>query len=347
MASFRKRQGRWQARIKRQGAQPIAKTFLTRGAAEKWARSIEVSIESGDYQDPRRPDRCGTESLGNALERYVREVTPKKKNARAETYILGQWRRQSFADTPLDHVTPSAIATWRDDRLAEGTAPATIRNALAALSAVYQHAAMEWGYRDLENPVRRIRRPAPGRARARRVTATEIDALCAAGGSPDLPDLIRLAVATGMRAGELVSLTWDDIDIDARTAHLSDTKNGDARTVPLSSEAVGILKRRESRTQSTQRVFQLTPHAVSVAFRRTVCAARTQYCEACARDAMQPDPRFLANVHFHDLRHEAVSRLFELGLNPMEVASISGHRTLQMLKRYTHLKASELAKKLP
>ena len=150
-----------------------------------------------------------------------------------------------------------------------------------------------------------------------------------------------------MRAGELVSLTWDGIDLDARTAHLSDTKNGDARTVPLSTEAVGILTGRQSHTQESRRVFPLTAHAVSVAFRRAVSAARKHYDETCVSEAVEPDPRFLANVRFHDLRHEAVSRLFELGLNPMEVASISGHRTLQMLKRYTHLRATDLAKKLP
>ncbi len=141
--------------------------------------------------------------------------------------------------------------------------------------------------------------------------------------------MIRFAIATGMRRGEILSLEWRNIDMAQRVATLPDTKNGEARQVPLSTAAIAAITPLP-RHISDGRVFWTWARGDSfqAAWKRAFKLAGA------------PDLRF------HDLRHEAVSRFFELGLNPMEVASISGHKTLQMLKRYTHLKASELVKKL-
>ena len=148
-----------------------------------------------------------------------------------------------------------------------------------------------------------------------------------------------------MRLSEITSARWEYLDLTNRTLHLPNTKNGDSRTVPLSTTAVATFSniRRGVTEPSSGCVFNITPHAATVAFRRVVKRARKAYLEARGD---QPDEGLFSNLRFHDLRHEAVSRMFERGLNAVEVSSISGHKTLQMLKRYTHLRAADLAKKL-
>jgi integrase len=147
---------------------------------------------------------------------------------------------------------------------------------------------------------------------------------------PHYARVVRFALATGMRRGEVLSLKWRNFDEVGRVAVLPLTKNGDARRVPLSSAALKVLKEEAQAPVWSIKgvVFDVHPIAMDRAWRR-----------ACSKAG-------IADLHFHDLRHEAVSRLFELGLNAMEVASISGHRTLSMLQRYTHLKAEDLARKL-
>ncbi len=129
-----------------------------------------------------------------------------------------------------------------------------------------------------------------------------------------------------MRQGELLSLEWKDINLVRRVAYLPETKNSEARSVPLSSKAVNVFSKLPRRIDG--KVFGVSGAHASKTFRET--------CEKLN----------IEDLRWHDLRHEACSRLFEKGLNPMEVASISGHKTLQMLKRYTHLRAEDLAAKL-
>jgi len=289
--------------------------------------------------DQRRATRAGTTPP------YPRRTTrtvrgrghPRKKGARSETYILKAWKRSRFGSRLADSVPPAQYAKWRDERLAAGASGSTVRNHLNTLSAVYRHAATEWGFHQLVNPVALLKRPSPGKSRTRRVSDEEINALLSVTWSQSLAPLVRLAVHTGMRLSELLSLQWRHISLTTQTAYLPDTKNSHARTVPLSSGAVEILTalRREVIQRLDGRVFDLTSHAATVSFAR-----------ACRRLHKATAGRHGSDLRFHDLRHEAVSRLFEQGLNPMEVASISGHRSIQMLARYTHLNAVSLAKRL-
>ena len=326
MASIRKRKGKFQARIHRRGVGWISKTFLTRPDAVAWARQAEISVERLHLSRP-------APTLGDLLLRYARESTPHKKGCRSETYILRAWSRSQLSSKTADSIHAAVLAEWRDQRLSEGRSGSTVRNHLNTLSAVYRHAASEWGYQNLENPVARLKRPSPGKARTRRTSDFELTALKEATYSPSLASLIDLAVETGMRLSELVHLRWQHIDLPARTAYLPDTKNGFPRTVPLSTKATHILSSlRVSVIQRIDgRVFPVTPHAITVSFRR-----------ACQRLRKSSGNRLGVDLRFHDLRHEAVSRLFERGLNPMEVAAISGHRSMQMLARYTHITASSL-----
>jgi len=332
MATIRKRNGKFQARIQRRGFPDLAKTFLTRRGALQWARHMEIGVEGTHLH---RPTKQLT--VGDLVTRYLAEQTPHKKGARTERLRLKAWARGRLGALIVDDLRPTMLAEWRDQRLASGLSGSTVRNDLNTLSAVYRHAASEWGYHGLENPVARLKRPSPGKARTRRPSDVELAAVKAATRSPDLAALIDLAVETAMRLSELVNLRWQDIDLTARLAHLPETKNGHSRTVPLSVKAFATFYELKSRgTQRLDgRVFDLAPHSVTVAFRR-----------ACKRVCRESDGQLAANLRFHDLRHEAVSRLFERGLNPIEVATISGHRSMQMLARYTHIRPTSLLDKL-
>ena len=147
-----------------------------------------------------------------------------------------------------------------------------------------------------------------------------------------------------MRRGEIIRLRWQDIDLGRHLAYLSDTKNGDDRVVPLSSEALAVLQAMPRHIDG--RLFSLEPRGFSKAMRKSVVRARRAYEASCAVDGVLPDPDFLCDLRLHDARHEAVSAFFERGLDVMEVASISGHKTISCLKRYTHLSVERLAKKL-
>ena len=170
------------------------------------------------------------------------------------------------------------------------------------------------------------RKPRPAKGRDRRLTEKEIDKIIENTESSELPAIVRLLTETAMRRGELSKLRWENIDLKHNTAHLADTKNGEDRTIPLSSRAKAALAALPR--QIDGKVFRMTPDAITRAFARAASRAK------------------IVDARIHDLRHEAVSRLFEKGLDVMEVASVSGHKTLGQLKRYTHLKASDLAKKL-
>lgn len=342
MATIRRRLGKYQARIQRRGMPHLARTFNNRRDAEKWARASEVEIERGAI-----PTHIRSITLADAIERYRRERTPYKKGARSEHYLLDAWARSNLARTPLNCIRPAQIAEWRDARSTSGAAAQTVRNGLTVLSAVFEQAIREWGHDQLFNPVRRIRRPPAPRGRRRRVSHEEAQGIIANTQSPSLAPIVTLALATGMRLSEITLMRWENLDFRQKTLLLPDTKNGESRTVPLSTTAVTTLLalRSKHNNSSSGRVFAISPHSVTVAFRRAVHRARAAYIADQAAQGM-PDERLFCNLRFHDLRHEAVSRLFEKGLNTIEVGTISGHKTIQTLKRYTHLRAEDLVAKL-
>lgn len=340
MASIRERHGKYQVRVVRKGHQPLTRTFSIRTDAVRWARATEADIERGAILSGAR---CPT--LAEAIERYMAECTPRKKSARSERYLLQAWARSGLGGCRLTQLRPAQIAHWRDTRLAQGASAQTVRNGLTALSTVFEQAIREWGLDSTINPARRVKRPSPPKARTRRVSETEIEAIKAATKSPHLANLIDLAVQTAMRLGELVALRREQVDPVARTVSLPDSKNGHGRTVPLSRAAIQILNARLSAVAPTPdtRLFPVTSHAMTVAFIRAVQRAQRSpsHPEAARTAGTQ-----LTNLRFHDLRREATSRLFEKGLDVMAVSSVTGHRVLEMVRRYTALKASDIATKL-
>ncbi len=285
-------------------------------------------MDRGVFLDRSEGERT---TVGELIDRYIVEVTPSKKSAQRETLRL-QALKLSFGQFSLAALRPPHIAEYRDLRLSKGLAGATVVKELNSLSHLFEVATKDWGIALQANPVKMVRRPPVARGRDRRLLPDEEIRLfkaCMVSRANMLAPVVRFAIETGMRMGEILSLTWRYVDLAQRVATLPDTKTGNARHVPLSTAAVAAISGLP-RNISDGRVFWTWSRSDSLenAWRRAVHTAH------------------IDDFRFHDLRHEAVSRLFELGLNPMEVATISGHKTLQMLKRYTHLKASELVKKL-
>jgi integrase len=319
MASIRKRGQRYEVRICRKDHPTKCKSFLTLKDAQLWAKRIEVAIERGEAVGTQRA------VLGELIERYRLTVTPSKKGSYAENLRLLKWAKHPFGDRDAHSIKPTEIAEWRDARL-KLVANNTVRLELAALSVVFQEAKKEWGFSTLTNPVHLIRRPSPGKGRDRRLEGDELVRVISHSESPMLGEIMALAIETSMRLSEIVSLRWESIDLNRSIAKLPDTKNGDVRFVPLSSTALHLL--RSMNVAKEGLVFPIKSHGVTVAFRRAVARAK------------------IDNLHFHDLRHEGTSRLFEKGLHVMEVGSITGHKTLSMLQRYTHLRPESLLAKL-
>ncbi len=322
MASFRKRGDKWQARVHRKDHSPVVKSFNTKADAVKWARHTESQLDLGTLA-PKK----AMPPLTRIVDRYLAEVTPTKKGAAQELNRGRQIASTSLGSMQLDKITSEVVSRYRDGRLRE-VSNNTVRLELAFISVVFEQCAKEWGFK-VSNPVKQIRTPKPGKPRQRRLRPGEEEVLlaaCAASSTTYLHSLVVLAIETGMRFGELVSITWGNVDLSARTVHLPDTKNGHPRTVPLSTRALGAIRTVPS---GNGKVFTGKPGSIRAAFGA-----------ALKRSGVGLDLRF------HDLRHEAVTRLFEKGLNPIEVGMISGHRSLSMLQRYTHLRLSQLIDKL-
>ena len=343
MAFFRRRGSSWQVQVNRKGQARQSRTFDTKVDAEAWARQIENEMDRGVFVLRKEAENT---TLCEALDRYSREVIPEKKGARQELMRIQRWKRSPLAKRFIASIQGKDIAAYRDDRLKEASAN-TVRHELSILSHLYTIATKEWSIAGLVNPVRQIRMPKMPAGRERRLLPEEEKALleaCESYGG-DLPHLVRFAVETGMRRSELVGMTWNMVDLRKRTVTLPETKNGEKRVVPLSAEALRILSGLTRRLD--RRIWEMTkPDSVTQAFIRALARARKNYERECEEKKEKPDPSFLVDLTFHDLRHEATSRFFEKGLNPMQVATITGHKTLQMLKRYTHLKAEDLAEML-
>ena len=344
MAYFRKRSGSWEASIEKKGYSRISRTFDTKTQAEAWAKVTEAEMLRGHFVSRKEAEST---TLSEALDRYNKEITGKKRGAYQESRRIELLKGHKLGNRFLASIQGKDIAEYRDER-SQSVSEATVRRELTILSHLFEVARKEWGMEGLMNPVQSIRLPSGrGTERDRRLKPEEKAALLKAcddyGG--DLPHIVRFALETAMRRGEITGMMWNMVDLKNRTVVLPETKNGEKRGVPLSKEAIRILSGLPRRLDG--RVFGYTDsHSITQAFIRAISRARTTYEKECEEKGQNPDPAFLSDLTFHDLRHEATSRLFEKGFNPMEVATITGHKTLQMLKRYTHLKAEDLAKRL-
>lgn len=346
MATISKRGDlQWQAKIRRNGQAPQSKTFNTKSDAEIWARTIESEMDRGVFVS--RVEAENT-TMATALDRYAKEVTPLKKGAARELDRINRWKSNPLSHRYLATIRGSDLAKFRDDWRAAGKAENTIRLELALLSQLFETARKEWGMESLGNPVRNIKAPAGSKQRDRRLQDEEEEYLLTAlakGRNPAACGIVEFALETAMRQSEILGLTWESVDIKQRTAFLKDTKNGESRRVPMSTKALALLNTLP-RPLKGGRIFRMTQDGLIRAFARACAAGRIEYEANSLGVSIEPNKSFLADLRFHDLRHEATTRFFERGLDIMEVAAITGHKTLAMLKRYTHLRAEDLAKKL-
>ena len=322
MGSIRKRGLKFQAQVRREGAQPVSKTFTLKKDAEVWMRSIEARIDVGEV-NVAAPK---TLTLRDLLTRYAIEITPEKKGRDQEQRRINRLLRDQISDYRLSQLSSAVMAEFRDRRIIDGVRAAQID--LILIRHCIKLARLEWGVNMPTNPVEGIRIPNGIKRRERRLREGEYELLQAAAEqcrNPYIWACIDFAVETGMRRSEILSLLWENVDLDSRIAVLPDTKNGSKREVPLTKKAAQILDRLP---RDEARAFSTTDYTIRHGWDRLVKRAGIE------------------GLRFHDLRHEAVSRFFEMGLSVPEVAAISGHKDYRMLASYTHVSANSLAEKL-
>lgn len=326
MASFRQRNNRWQVRVRRLGFPDQVKTFTLRQDAEKWARGVETEIDRGHFTNVTLAHQT---TLRDLIERYLAEVLPKKKSFDTESIRLKAVMRMQISKWSIANLSPSKIAAYRDERLTQVGAGTVIRE-LAYLSSIINIARREWGIH-VPNPVQLVRKPSSPEGRTRTLSSEEKLTLLAAltptaRRNTWVKPIVQLALETAMRRGELLSLRWTNIDLAHRIAFLPTTKNGESRTVPLSSEAVTVLQSLPRSIDGV--VFPIEHFTLHAAFKRGVKRAG------------------LSNLRFHDLRHTAITEMAKKLPNILELSAVSGHKNLAMLKRYYHPDPRQLAQKL-
>ncbi len=309
---------KYQVQVRKKGHRPVFKSFLTLKDARTYAKEVEAKIERSVFQ-------CAKDSesllFGELAERYLNEVLVFKKGYDIEKYNIRPVIRY-LKDYKLINIRPHVISAYKKQRLGE-VAPGTVKRELGMISRILVAAERDFGiYLPQGNPVSQIKKPIET-VRDRRPTQKELDILIS---DRTIGHYVAFAIETGMRRGEIVNVMPEHLLGEHQNLlFIPDTKTGIPRTIPLSTRALEAFNKLQ---YATNGLSILKPHSVSQAFLR-----------ACKRHS-------ISDLRFHDLRHEATSRFFEKGLNIMEVSLITGHRSLSMLKRYTHLKPESLLEKL-
>lgn len=337
MANIQKRTGKgkettYRVQIRLRGFPTESATFERLTDAKAWAAQTETAIRDHKHFPQREAQR---HTLNDLARRYLEAVERKKPDAHAkQKQIMGWWQKQ-LGDYALAIITPAMIAEKRDLLLSEniGTdeeprhrSPPTANRYLAALSKAMSDAAREWNWLR-ENPVRRVTKETESQGRVRYLSDDERTRLlkaCRESNLPELELIVQLAITTGMRKGEILGLRWPDIDLARAQAVLHKTKNRERRGASIVPHVLALLKdHAKVRRLDTDLVFpqpsKNKPVIVDARFREAVAKAK------------------IKDFHFHDLRHTAASYLAMSGATVPEIAAILGHKTLAMVKRYSHL----------
>jgi len=321
MASIRKRNGRYQAQVRING-HSSSSSFDTRSEARAWAAGIEASLLSSCRS------RCGhrPHDMAEIMHHYMAKISPAKRTHKNEIIMLDAMLRESWMSIPLKELKPSHLAEYRDRRL-QTIKPASFNRQFCIIVHACRIAKDEWGWifdGGFLN-IRKAKTPPP--SAIRRVNKDQLALLLDASRgcrNKRMEHIIELAIETGLRRSELCSLIKSDVDLNNGMIKLVSTKNGFPRTIPLTGRATQAVKALMT-ASGTEHLVDITPNAIRLGFVRVRTRAG------------------LGHIKFHDLRHEAVSRFFEMGLSPPEVASISGHRTLSQLMRYSHAMEERVA----
>lgn len=316
MATFQERDGRIRAIVRRKGHPPESKTFARKSDAVRWARKLESQIDDG-WQSQSK------DTVAELLKKYRNEVSVDKAGWKWETTRIDKLLREPWAQMPAAQ-SSDAISQWTEARRKK-VSNATVNRELNVLSGVFTYAIKRWRVKLHQNPVKSVARPPKTRARKRRVAASELKAFWGIERGRVatirwyLPVMVEFAIETALRLGELVALQWHDVHED--WVYVRQSKNGDDRQVPMSGRAVELLKLLPKERGG---VFPVNAGSFGAAFR-----------EVCKELGV-------ADLHFHDTRHEAVSRLAKV-FPILQLAAVIGHRDLKSLQVYYNPTVQELA----
>ena len=324
MGSIRVRDGRYQANVRRKGYAPITKTFTSREAAKSWTKTTEIQMERGEF----RPQSNIT--VGELIKRYARDVVPQFKGHNPAQYRCNTLRRM-LGQVRVAELTPAILASYRDERL-KTIQPNSLRREFGLLSSAINTAVIDWGIPISSNPVQFVRVPKFDDRRDRRLEDGEEARLLNAA-PPQFQRYIIVALETAMRRSEILRIRKSQINFDKRTLLIPVTKNGKPRTIPLSTRAIKVL-------------LQIFPYPNVISFERDPLIFTFSLRMFRRTFDRIREELGMKDWRPHDMRHEATSRLFERGFSIVEVASITGHEDLKMLKRYTHIRPETLVKRL-
>lgn len=329
MATYQQRGDTWRAIVRLKGVYE-SKTFDKKAQAQRWATQRESEIRSGATGTV--PDK----TFGDLLKRYLSEVTPAKPGARWEAIRINAFLKDPIAEKRLTALDRTHFADWRDRRLLK-VAPGTVRREWTVMSGVCTKAIIDWRWLDT-HPMKGVKLPDKPDHRDRLISQDEIDKLvfCLGYSEDSSLDTVSarvgaaflFAIETGMRAGEIAALTQGDLFLTERYVKIRGLTVGGRKTraakrdVPLSEAALSILRR-----LTHERVFNISTSSIDALFRR-------------ARDKAGVE-----GLHFHDTRHEAITRLAKK-MDVLPLARMIGHTDLKQLLVYYNQTASELAKLL-
>lgn len=317
----------YRVKVRMKGHRPQTATFATRSDARKWASKIETEIREHRYFPIAASQQ---HTLSELIDRYSKHHLTRKRVAAQQAQQLHWWQTQ-LGHLPLADVSPALLIQQRE-ALAETRSPATVNRYLAALSHVFTIAVREYEWLD-RNPLQHVSRGQESRGRVRYLNDDERNRLlaaCQAGSNPDLYLAVLLSLATGARRMEILGLRWPQVDLVRKTITLLETKNGERRALPLGEQPLALLRERAKvRRIDSDWVFPGRLPGQPAKFRH---AWETALQTACIDD-----------FHWHDLRHSAASYLAMNGASHQEIAAILGHKTLAMVKRYSHLSESHVA----
>lgn len=370
---------RWQAKIRRKGWPPASKTFDRKADAEAWARAVEREMDVGAFVQRDDAERT---TFREAAERYKREVLPTKRAQVQPRYMLDRLCEQ-FGRYSLAGISPAMLAEYRDNRM-KVVSPQTVVHELGLITRVLKACQLDWGIALPQGiPTTLVRKPKVSNARERRLEGQEESQLLESLAGKTYPRAaVILALETAARQSELISMSWADVDLRRRVARLRgvggrETKSGDDfRDVPLSTRALEVLSSLPRHIDGG-RVFPISQNALRLSWDRALVSARRSHLhrllvkkleaegidgvrevsalifkkrQPLARTVqllaeLEKKDRMLVDLHFHDLRHEATSRLAEK-LQMHELMKVTGHKSSTMLSRYYHPRAEDLAAKL-
>lgn len=378
-----RKNGRWQARIRRIGQPDLSKTFQTQESAQQWSRAMEREMDIGAFINRNDAERTTFEAAAN---RYIKEVVPTKRSGDRDVYKINALI-EVFGKYSLASINAAMLSDYRDVRL-KVVSPQTVVHEINMLSRIFKACSMDWGIALPQGlPTALVRKPAVKNARDRRLESLEWEKLKASleeCTSPLPLAVVEFAIETAARQSEILSLVWQEVDLKKQTARLrgvdgENTKNDDPyRDIPLTKRAVEILSTLPRQIKG--KVFAASQNSIKLSWQRAVERARQKYVLETLKETLlaagmdekavlaeiraliykkktplpltlqtiaeiESSDKTLVDLHFHDLRHEAISRLAEK-LQLHELMKVTGHKSSAMLARYYHPKASDLALKL-